>query len=133
MPKQFILSSSNNIKEFNCLSLQTSITIVNATLLNSLDNYTLLDDNAYLEITFTFTNEDNPSKLYGLTRPLNLRLNKAQQQTTIHFNKLINNSTITNTNIYYQKLSIKLVERKNTLPQAWSIIYEPYFLEECNN
>jgi hypothetical protein len=130
MKNHFILSSSNHTRRFICLSEQSSITILSATLLSNINNWQLWVGNAYIEICFLYSDEAYPSRESGLARPLNLLVDAVQKQPIIQYNLVCSNSHVANSNHFYNKLSIKLVERKHTKPVEWKIEYESNLLKE---
>ncbi len=130
MHKQFIISTFNNTKEFVCLSVQSSITILRATPLNEAINWPTLADNTYLEISFSYTNESAKSKQWIQVRPLNLLIDVFQKQTVIQLNKVFYSSNLINTNHFYNKLFIKLIDRNYTVSTDWRIEYDSHLLTE---
>ena len=131
MPKNsFIISSSNRSKEFTCLSSESTITILNATLINPEANWQNAVGNAYLEICFSYTDEIHKNKQWSRFQPLNLLINKYQKQSIISFNKVFTSEYLTNSNNFYNHLSIKLVERNIKEPVEWQVEYECNLLVE---
>jgi hypothetical protein len=129
MPKNsFIISSLNRSKEFTCLSSESTITILNAILINPRNNWQSLLGNDYLEICFSYTDEND--KQWCRVQPLNLLINKYQKQTIISFNKAFASEYLTNSNNFYNHLSIKLVERNFKEPVEWQVEYESNLLVE---
>ena len=123
MPKNsFILTSINRSKEFTCLSSESTITILNAILINPEANWESALGNDYLEICFSYTDEND--KQWCRFQPLNLLINKYQKQTIISFNKVFASEYLTNSNNFYNHLSIKLVERNIKEPVEWQVEYE---------
>lgn len=130
MSNQIILSSINNDKHFICLSAHSSITILSATLLNQADNWQSIVGNAYLEISFSYTDETDKTKQWKKTEPLNFTINVFQKQPIIHLNKVFINEYLSNGNNFYNQLSIKLIERNTAKPVEWGIEYGSNLLDD---
>jgi len=131
MPKNsFILTSINRSKEFTCLSSESTITILNAILINPEANWENAVGNAYLEVRFTYTDENNKNKQWGRVQPLNLLIKQYQKQSMISFNKAFASEYLPNISNFYNHLSIKLVERNIKEPVEWKIEYECSLLVE---
>jgi hypothetical protein len=120
----FILSSSSRSKEFTCLSSESNITILNATLIKPETNWQSAIGNAYLEISFSYTDEIDKNKQWSRVQPLNLLINQYQNQPIKSFNIVFTSEYLSNSNNFYDHLSIKLVERNITEPVEWRIEYE---------
>jgi hypothetical protein len=120
----FILSSSSRSKEFTCLSSESNITILNATLIKPETNWQSAIGNAYLSISFSYTDEIDKNKQWGRFQPLNLLINQYQNQPIKSFNIVFTSEYLSNSNNFYDHLSIKLVERNITEPVEWHIEYE---------
>jgi hypothetical protein len=95
---------------------------LNATLINPETNWQNAVGNAYLEIRFSYTDEND--KQWGRVQPLNLLINQHQKQSTISFNKAFASEYLPNISNFYNHLSIKLVERNITEPIEWRIEFE---------
>ena len=132
MQNHFILSSSNSSKEFSCLSAQSSITILNASLLNHIHNWQTVAGDAYLEINFSYTDEMNKSKQLIKAQPLNLLIDAFQKQPVIYLNEIFVSGNLNNSNNFYNQLSIKLIERNKTEPIEWKIEYDSNLLKEAD-
>ena len=126
----FILSSSSRSKEFTCLSSESNITILNAILIYPKNNWQNTVGNAYLEICFSYTDEIDKNKQWCRFQPLNLLTSKYQKQSIISFNKVFTSEYLSNSNNFYDHLSIKLVERNITESMKWHIEYESSLMVE---
>ena len=126
----FILSSSSRSKEFTCLSSESNITILNATLINPETNWQNVVGNAYLEICFSYTDENDKNKQWCRVQPLNLLINQYQKQPVIFFNKIFSGDYLPNSSNFYNHLAIKLVERNIAEPIEWLIEYECSLMEK---
>ncbi len=104
---------------------------MNVTLLNPSNNWQTFNANAYLEISFLYTDKKDKNKQWLRTRPLQLKMDVFQKQPTNYFNILFSNQYLTeNSNTFYDELIIKLVERNEAEPVEWMIEYESNLVDE---
>jgi hypothetical protein len=123
MPKNsFILSSSSKSKEFSCLSVESNITILNATLINPRNNWQSLVGNDYLEICFSCTDEND--KQWGRVQPLRLLISENEKSPIKSFNIVFASDYLSKNTNFFNHLSIKLVERNITEPVEWQVEFE---------
>ena len=126
----FTLSSSSKSKGFNCLSAESSITILNAILINPKNNWQNAVGNAYLEICFSYTDEIDTNKQWSRSQPLNLLINQYQKHPIIFLNNVFTGDYLFKSSNFYNHLVIKLVERNIAEPVEWRIEYESSLMVE---
>ena len=127
----FILSSSSRSKEFTCLSSESNITILNATLMKPEINWQSAVGDAYLEICFTYTDEIDKNKQWGRYQPLRLLISENEKHPIKSFNIVFASDYLSNSTNFFNHLSIKLVEGNITEPVEWRIEYECSLMVEA--